>query len=42
MTEPKPMQKTSDIGAMHDDTASGELQARLVQCQLPVLVQSRA
>jgi hypothetical protein len=42
MAQPEPMEKATDIGAMHDDAASGEFHAQLVQRQLAILGQARA
>ena len=36
------MEKATDIGAMHDDAASGEFYAQLVQRQLAILCQALA
>src|SRR4029453_14628579 len=36
MAQPEPMKKATDIGAMHDDAASGEFHAQFVQRQLAI------
>ena len=42
MAQPEPMEKTADIGAMHDDAASGQFNAQFVQRQFAVLGQPLA
>lgn len=39
MAHPEPMQQTSDIGAMHDDAPTSQLQAQLVQRRLTLFDQ---
>ena len=38
MTETKPVEKPSDIGAMDDDTPSGQFHTKLVQHRNPCYV----
>lgn len=42
MAEPKPMEKTADIGAVHDNAALGELHAQFIQCHVAILRQALA
>jgi len=42
MAQPEPMQKACHIGAMHNDTAPGQVQAQLIQCKLAILIQALA
>lgn len=42
MAQSEPMEKTADIGAMHDDAPPGEFHAQLVQRQLAIVCQALA
>ena len=42
MAQPEPVQKACHIGAMHNDTAPGQVQAQLIQCKLAILIQALA
>ncbi|WP_322886041.1 hypothetical protein U8C32_28040 (plasmid) [Sinorhizobium medicae] len=39
LAQSEPMEKATDIGAMHDDAASGEFYVQLVQRRLAILCQ---